>query len=126
MNDNNNNAQLMHEMGKIAGKLDTLADAVNDNIGSLRQDIQQVRSEMIRIHTVQSASLQQLRDDLTKMIEQSEERTAARLEDTNRRVDRLEEEDKRVIAKLAGLTAAGGGVGSALTLVATEILKRVM
>ena len=118
-----NNSQLMHEMGKIAGKL---ADAVNDNIGSLRQDVQNVRSEMIRIHTAQSASLQQLRDDLTKMIEQSEERTAARLEDTNRRVDRLEEEDKRVIAKLAGLTAAGGGIGSALTLVATEILKRVM
>lgn len=124
--DNNNNSQLMHEIGKISGKLDTLADAVNDNIGSLRQDVQNVRSEMIRIHTAQSASLQQLRDDLTKMIEQSEERTAARLEDTNRRVDRLEEEDKRVIAKLAGLTAAGGGVGSALTLVATEILKRVM
>ena len=45
MNDNNNNSQLMHEMGKIAGKLDTLADAVNDNISSLRQDIQQVRSK---------------------------------------------------------------------------------
>ena len=123
---NENNSQLMHEMGKIAGKLDTLADAVNDNIGNLRHDIQQVRSEMIRIHSEQSARMQQLRDDLTKMIEQSEERMAARLDDTSRRVDRLEEEDKRVISKLAGLTAAGGGIGSALTLVATEILKRVL
>ncbi len=125
MEHDNSNAQLMHEIGKIAGKLDTLGDAVNDNLANLRQDIRHVRDDMNRIHAEHSAGLQQLREEIVRMIAQSEKRMESRLDDTNRRVDRLEAEDKKLIAKLAGLTAAGGGVGSALTLVATEILKRI-
>lgn len=125
MENNNNNAQLMHEIGKVVGKLDTLGDAVNDNLANLRQDIQHVRADMNRIHAEHSAGLQQLREEIVRMIAQSEKRMESRLDDTNRRVDRLEAEDKRLIAKLAGLTAAGGGIGSILTLAGTELIKRI-
>lgn len=125
MEHDNSNA-LMHEIGKIAGKLDMLGDAVNDNLTNLRQDIQHVRDDMNRIHAEHSAGLQQLREEIVRMIAQSERRMEARLNATNIRVDRLEEQDKRFIAKLASLTAAGGGIGSMITIIGTELLKRMI
>ena len=122
----NNNSQLMHEIGKVVGKLDTLSDAVNDNLANLRQDIQRVRDDMNRIHAEHSVSIQQLREEIVRMIDQSEKRMDERLDETNHRVDRLEEQDKRFIAKLASLTAAGGGIGSMITIIGTELLKRVI
>ncbi len=126
MEHDNSNAQLMHQIGKIAGKLDMLSDAVNDNLTNLRQDIQHVREDMNRIHAEHSAGLQQLREEIVRMIAQSERRMEARLNATNIRVDRLEEQDKRFIAKLASLTAAGGGIGSMITIIGTELLKRMI
>lgn len=126
MEHDNSNAQLMHEIGKIAGKLDTLGDAVNDNLANLRQDIQHVRDDMCRIHSEHTASLQQLREEIDRIVAKSERRMEARLNATNIRVDRLEEQDKRFIAKLASLTAAGGGIGSMITIIGTELLKRMI
>lgn len=117
-NPENNNNELLREIGKIAGKLDALDQGLAQRIGDLRDD-------MLRIHREQSEAIARLRFEVRQMIVDSEARTDKRIDDLNRRVGKLEDAEKMMIQKIAGTSALGGGAGMALVAGGIELLKRI-
>lgn len=111
-------AKIMHELGKISGKLETMDKAQANRMQTMRED-------MLRSHREHSEAIASLRIEVRQMIADAEARTDKRFEELADRVERLEAEDKRMLEKVAGIATAGGGIGSALVVAGMELFKRL-
>lgn len=134
MGDNNqktgeNNAQVMHSIGQLTG-------AVHAMHQGLTARIEDIRADMRRAEVAQSDRMDRIEDTLGKRIDNVEANIGNRvteISDTiNKRIDAigtrvtsLENEDKKIIEKVARMSALGGGVGGALVTAAVEVLKRL-
>lgn len=110
--------RIMHELGQISGKLETM-----DKNMSSRMDM--MRDDMLRAYQEHAGAISDLRQEVKKMITESEMRTDKRLDELTDRIVKLESEDKRLIEKVAGAATVGGGVGGTLVMAGIEILKRL-
>jgi len=111
-------AQIMHSLGQLTGAVSALQQGLTARIEDIRGDIR-------RIETTQSARLDRVEENLTGQIDQLREDVNKRIDGLGSRVSDLEAEDKRLIEKIAGLSALGGGIGGALAAGAVELLKRM-
>jgi len=98
-----------------------IAQALGELSGELRVSHQnQLRAiEMIR------EDLHRIEDGLNLRINRLEESVGKQIDMMGARVTSLEEEDKRLIEKVAELSALGGTVGGALAAAAVELIKRM-
>lgn len=110
--------RIMHELGQISGKLETM-----DKNMSSRMDM--MRDDMLRAYQEHACAISDLRQEVKKMITESEMRTDKRLDELTERIEKLESEDKRLIEKVAGAATVGGGVGGTLVMAGMELIKRL-
>ena len=110
--------RIMHELGQISGKLETM-----DKNMSSRMDM--MRDDMLRAYQEHAGAIADLRQEVKKMITESEMRTDKRLDELTERIEKLESEDKRLIEKVAGAATVGGGVGGTLVMAGMELIKRL-
>ncbi|WP_435626946.1 hypothetical protein [Candidatus Ferrigenium straubiae] len=130
MGDNNNevnNAQVMHSLGQLTGAVHAMQQGLTARIEDIRSDIR-------RAEEAQSDRMDRIEDSLGQRIENVEANVGQRITDLsetiNQRIDglggrvtNLEAEDKKIIEKVAKMSALGGGVGGALVTAVVELIK---
>lgn len=122
MEKNNNNevsnAQIMHSIGQLTGSVQALHQGLTARIEDMRADIR-------RLDEASSNRMNRIEDNLTKQITDQGDALNKRIDGIGTRVTSLENEDKKMIEKVARISGIGGGVGGALAAAAVEIIKRV-
>ena len=101
--------RIMHELGQISGKLEVMDKNMTSRMDMMRDD-------MLRAYQEHAGAIADLRQEVKKMITESEMRTDKRLDELTERIEKLETEDKRLIEKVAGAATVGGGVGGTLVM----------
>lgn len=126
MTDKSNSAQLghsdvniiMHGLGQLSGKVEAMHQATTARIEDIRADIKRIeeasRADMTRLETNLAEQMRDQGDQLSK-----------RLDGLGTRVTNLENEDKRLIEKVARVSALGGSVSGGLIAGAIELIKHV-
>lgn len=117
-NNNDNNAQVMHSIGQLTGAVNAMHQGLTARIDDIKSDIR-------RLESAQGERMDRIEDSLGKRIDGLEESVGKRIDSLGTRVSNLEAEDKRIIEKVAGLSALGGGVGGVLAAAAVELIKRM-
>ncbi len=123
------NAQVMHSLGQLTGAVHAMHQGLTARIEDIKSDIR-------RMEAAQSDRMDRIEDSLGQRIDNVETNVGARvteISDTiNKRIDglgtrvtALENEDKKIIEKVAKMSAFGGGVGGALVTAAVEIIKHI-
>lgn len=108
-----------------------MSEQINNDT-AVAQALGQLTGELRVMHASLTEAISVIRDDLRRIEDNSNERMT-RLEDAmskridgmGQRITALEAEDKRMIEKVAKLSALGGGVGGALAAAAVELIKRM-
>lgn len=132
MSGNNNevsNAQIMHGIGQLTGSVEAMHVGLTARIEDIRKDID-------RLDKASNARMDRIEDNLTKQIAAQgevinkridglEENVNQKFTSLGTRVTSLEQEDKKMIEKVARLSAFGGGVGGTLAAGAVELIKRL-
>lgn len=111
-------AQIMHSLGQLTGAVSALQQGLTARIEDIRGDIR-------RIETTQSARLDRVETNLTGQIDQLRDDVSKRIDGLDARVNELESGEKSLIEKTAGLSAISGTIGGALTAAAVELIKRM-
>ena len=111
-------AQIMHSLGQLTGAVTALQTGLTARIEDIRHDIR-------RIEATQSERLDRVENNLSGQIDQLREDVNKRIDGLGTRVTNLEAEDKRLIEKVAKLSALGGGIGGALAAGMVEIIRRI-
>lgn len=114
----NDNAQVMHSIGQLTGAVQGMQQGLTARIEDIRHDIR-------RIEQAQNERLDHVEANLAGQISQLREDVNKRIDGLGGRVTNLEAEDKRLIEKVAKVSAIGGGVGGALAAAAVELIKRI-
>lgn len=104
---NNNDTAIAQALGQLTGELRVMHQSLNKSIEVIRDDLR-------RIEDNSNERMTRLEDGLSK-----------RIDGMGGRITALEAEDKRLIEKVAGLSAVGGTVGGALAAAAVELIKRM-
>lgn len=112
------NARIMHSLGELTGAVRAMHDGLTARIEDIRDDIK-------RVEASQAERMDRIEDGLSKRIDGLETSVGKRIDSLGTRVTNLEAEDKRLIERVAKLSAFGGGVGGALAAAAVELLKRL-
>ncbi len=120
MTEKNNNdlSQVMHSIGQLNGSVQAMHHGLTARIEDIKSDIR-------RLEESQGQRMDRIEDSLGKRIDGLEEAVGKRIDSLGTRVTNLEAEDKRIIEKVAGLSALGGGIGGALAAAAVEIIKHI-
>lgn len=111
-------AQIMHSLGQLTGAVTALQTGLTARIEDIRHDIR-------RIESTQSERLDRVENNLSGQIDQLREDVNKRIDGLGTRVTNLEAEDKRLIEKVAKLSALGGGIGGALAAGLVELIKHI-
>lgn len=114
----NDLAQIMHGLGQLSGSVNALQTGLTARIEDIRSDIRRIEeAQTERLNAVERnlvGQINQLRDDMGK-----------RVDGLGTRVTHLEQEDKRIIDKVARVSALGGGAGGGLVMGAVELIKHL-
>lgn len=131
MGDNNevSNAQIMHSIGQLTGSVQALHQGLTARIEDMRADIRRLdEASNSRMNRIEDNLTQKIADQgevFNKRIDGLEENVNQKFTGLGTRVTALEQEDKKMIEKVAKLSAVGGGVGGALAAAAVELIKRL-
>lgn len=112
------NAQIMHSIGQLTGTVQAMHQGMTARLEDMREDIR-------RIEQASKEQMNRVEDNLARQITDQGEMLNKRMDGIGTRVSALEAEDKKIIEKVAKLSALGGGVGGALAAAAVEIIKRI-
>lgn len=119
----------MHSLGQLTG-------AVNAMHQGLTARIEDIRADIRRVEETQSSRMDRIEDSLVQRIDNVEtnvgnriteisDSISKRIDGLGTRVSNLEAEDKKIIEKVAKMSALGGGVGGALVTAAVELIKHI-
>lgn len=132
MTANNNevsNAQIMHSIGQLTGSVQALHQGLTARIEDIRADISRLdRASNERMSRIEDNLAKQITDQgesINKRIDGLETSVNEKFNGLGTRVTALEQEDKKMIEKVAKLSAVGGGLGGALAAAAVELIKRM-
>lgn len=132
MTTNNNevsNAQIMHSIGQLTGSVQALHQGLTARIEDIRADISRLdRASNERMSRIEDNLAKQITDQgesINKRIDGLETSVNEKFKGLGTRVTALEQEDKKMIEKVAKLSAVGGGLGGALAAAAVELIKRM-
>lgn len=123
------NAQIMHSIGQLTGSVQALHQGLTARIEDIRDDIRRLdKASNDRMDRIEDNLATQIADQgvaLNKRIDGLEKNVGDKISGLGTRVTALEAEDKKIIEKVASMSALGGGVGGALVAAAVEVLKRI-
>lgn len=123
------NAQIMHSIGQLTGTVQAMHQGMTARLEDMRADIR-------RIDLASNDRMNRIEDNLVKQIagqgvvmnariDGLEKTVGDRLSGLSTRVTSLESEDKKIIEKVARLSAIGGGIGGSLAAAVVEIIKHI-
>jgi len=104
---NTNDTAVAQALGQLSGELRVMHQSLTDAIGVIRNDLRRIE------------------DNSNERMTRLEDAMSRRIDGMGERITSLEAEDKRLIEKVAGLSALGGTVGGALAAAAVELIKRI-
>src|SRR3989338_2831005 len=129
LGDNNNevsNAQIMHSIGQLTGSVEAMHTGLTARIEDIRKDIDRLdKASNARMDRIEDNLTKQIADQgksINKRIDGLEGSVNEKFKGLGTRVTALEQEDKKMIEKVAKLSAVGGGVGGALAAALVEIV----
>jgi phage host-nuclease inhibitor protein Gam len=109
---------ILHALGELRGEMRVANQVNSQRFADLRADIARLEGSINdRISRVEESFQQQLRDH--------GEQLGKRMDGLGNRVTNLEAEDKRLIEKVAKVSALGGSLSGGLIAGAIELLKHV-
>lgn len=114
----NDNAQVMHSLGQLTGAVQAMHQGLTARIEDIRADVR-------RMEAASADRMDRIENTLGNRIDRLETSVTENIDKLGNRVTALEVEDKRIIEKVAKLSAVGGGVGGALAAAAVELIKRM-
>ncbi|MBI1175665.1 MAG: hypothetical protein GC139_10445 [Sideroxydans sp.] len=128
-NDQISNAQLMHSIGQLTGSVQALHQGLTARIEDMRSDIRRMEAaqsdRMDRMEENFGRRVDGVESNLSKRIDDVSDAINKRIDGIGTRVSNLEAEDKKMIEKVATMSAFGGGLGGALVTGAIELLKHI-
>lgn len=122
--DRRDNSQIMRSIGELTGAVKLMNEGLNRRIDDIRADIQRLDTASNERMDRMETGLNRRIDDVSSGLRAMDDSVGKRIDGLGSRVTNLESEDKRMIEKVAKLSALGGGVGGALAAGLVEILKR--
>ncbi len=109
---------ILHAIGEMRGEMRVLNQQNSERYETLRRDIQRLEESINdRITRVEQSFASQLRDQTDQI--------GRRIDSLGSRVNNLEAEDKRLIEKVAKVSAMGGGLTGGIVAGAIEIIKHL-
>lgn len=109
---------IMHGLGQLSGKVEAMHLATTARIEDIRADIK-------RIEAATRSDMKRVEDTLSGQLRDQSEQLSRRLDGLGSRVTNLEAEDKRLIEKVARVSALGGSVSGGLIAGAIELIKHI-
>jgi len=131
LGDNNevSNAQIMHSIGQLTGSVEAMHAGLTARIEDIRKDIDRLdKASNARMDRIEDNLTKQIADQgevMNKRIDGLDKNVGEKLSSLGTRVTALENEDKKMIEKVARISGIGGGVGGALAAAAVELIKRM-
>lgn len=123
------NAQIMHSIGQLTGTVQAMHQGMTARLEDMRADIRRIdmatNDRMNRIEDNLSKQIDAQGDAFNTQIGHLEKAVGDRITGLGTRVNTLETEEKRVIEKVARLSAMGGGIGGALAAGVVELIKHL-
>lgn len=120
--------KIMQGIGELNGSMRVMQQGLTARIEDIRADIRRLdeasNSRMDRIETNLTQQIATQGEVLNRRIDVLDKTVGDRISSLGTRVTSLENEDKKIIEKVARLSAIGGGVGGALAAVVVELIKR--
>lgn len=130
MSENKNdvsNAQIMHSIGQLTGTVQAMHQGMTARLEDMRHDIRRIeqtsKEQMNRVEDNLAKQITKQGEVMNKRIDGLEKSVGEKITGLGTRVTALENEDKKIIEKVAKLSAVGGGVGGALAAAVVEIVK---
>jgi DNA anti-recombination protein RmuC len=134
MSDNKNtgdvsNAQIMHSIGQLTGTVQAMHQGMTARLEDMRHDIRRIeqtsKEQMNRVEDNLARRIAEQGEEMNKRMDGLETSVGEKITGLGTRVTALENEDKKIIEKVAKLSAVGGGVGGALAAAVVEIVKHI-
>ena len=134
MSDNKNtgdvsNAQIMHSIGQLTGTVQAMHQGMTARLEDMRHDIRRIeqtsKEQMNRVEDNLARRIAEQGEEMNKRMDGLETSVGEKITGLGTRVTALENEDKKIIEKVAKLSAVGGGVGGALAAAIVEIVKHI-
>lgn len=123
-NERRDDSQIMHSLGELTGAVREMNVGLTRRIDDIRADIAtRDRASKERMDHME-AGLNRRIDEVSTQVHEMGGSVGKRIDSLGTRVTSLEAEDKRIIEKVAKLSALGGGIGGALAAGLVEIIKR--
>lgn len=123
------NAQIMHSIGQLTGTVQAMHQGMTARLEDMRLDIRRIeqttKDQMNRVEDNLAKQIADQGTSLEKRIDGVEKSVGEKINGLATRVTALETEDKKIIEKVARLSAVGGGIGGALAAATVEIIKRM-
>lgn len=114
-------AQILQAIGKVSGQMEMLIGQHREQARS----IEGIRAEIREQETRFRQALQQTEQRVGERIDAAIEPINKRIDGLTTRVSSLEQEDKRLIEKVAKVSAVGGSISGGIIAGAIELLKHV-
>lgn len=114
-------AQILQAIGRVSGQMEML-------IGQHREQARSIESIRAEIRDQESRyreALQQTEQRVGERIDAAIEPINKRIDGLSSRVTSLEQEDKRLIEKVARVSAVGGSISGGLIAGAVELIKHI-
>lgn len=128
-NDSVSNAQIMHSIGQLTGTVQAMHQGMTARLEDMRHDIRRIeqtsKEQMNRVEDNLAKQITEQGEVMNKRIDGLEKSVGEKITGLGTRVTALENEDKKIIEKVAKLSAVGGGVGGALSAAVVEIVKHI-
>ena len=114
-------AQILQAIGRLSGQMEMLIDQHREQVRS----IDGIRAEIREQETRFRGAVAQTERRLSEKIDASLEPVNQRIDGLTDRVGELEKEDKRLIEKVAKVSAVGGSISGGLIAGAIELIKHL-
>lgn len=123
-NERRDDSQIMHSLGELTGAVREMNVGLTRRIDDIRADIAaRDRASKERMDHMEEGLNRRI-DEVSGQVHEMGGGIGKRIDSLGTRVTSLEAEDKRIIEKVAKLSALGGGIGGALAAGLVEIIKR--
>ena len=114
-------AQILQAIGRVSGQMEMLIGQHREQARSIENIRAEIRDQDSRFHE----AMQQTEQRLSDKIDASLEPVNKRIDGLTTRVSSLEQEDKRLIEKVARVSAVGGSISGGLIAGAIELVKHL-
>lgn len=114
-------AQILQAIGRLSGQMEMIVGLHREQTRS----IDAIRAEIREQETRFRATIGETEQRLSEKIDASLEPVNKRIDGLSGRVTALEQEDKRLIEKVAKVSAVGGSISGGLIAGAVELIKHL-